>query len=415
MISLGKYLITLVKLTSKMKAYVSVSTTFSISKDMDLMIENPGLLHIGEKILKYLDFGTQSKCRLVNKSWKNLIEKRHFSFNIGSLIELLTNYGKFRIDNNPIYPMLKLRSDKIMWNELLNKLQSKLKSKWLYIYLHEFIQKRMLFSPIEEFTLVRNIKIIEFILQEKLYNFLQFNNALHMAAKSKDTNVMKYLLPYTFENVVTTGNLAAYWLVRRESLKSITLKTSLDCKLAVDKAGNNIIHIAAAKGDTELVKFFSRKQIRGGLQALYAENKIGQTPLFFAVINNNVDTVKIIKQKLSGQKIVNSKCGIHLNGTSVFHIAAQYGNEYFQTLKHLCSKVSDLNIKDGNGNLPIHLAAKTGNLKIVKFLASRTSNLDVENDYGETPAKMASSNRHNNVSRFLNRITKKRKFAEFLN
>jgi len=37
-------------------------------------MENPGLLYIGERILKHLHFKTQAKCRLVNRSWNHILE-----------------------------------------------------------------------------------------------------------------------------------------------------------------------------------------------------------------------------------------------------------------------------------------------------------------------------------------------------
>ena len=43
---------------------------------MEAFMENPGLLHIGEKILNYLDFKTQTTCRLVGISWNLILEKQ---------------------------------------------------------------------------------------------------------------------------------------------------------------------------------------------------------------------------------------------------------------------------------------------------------------------------------------------------
>ena len=42
---------------------------------MKAFMENPGLLHIGEKIIHNLDFKTQSTCRLVKRSWNIVLEK----------------------------------------------------------------------------------------------------------------------------------------------------------------------------------------------------------------------------------------------------------------------------------------------------------------------------------------------------
>ena len=42
---------------------------------MEAFMKNPGLLHIGEKIIHNLDFKTQSTCRLVKRSWNIVLEK----------------------------------------------------------------------------------------------------------------------------------------------------------------------------------------------------------------------------------------------------------------------------------------------------------------------------------------------------
>ena len=42
---------------------------------MESFMENPGLLHIGERILKNVPFKTKLKCRLVKRSWNQIFEK----------------------------------------------------------------------------------------------------------------------------------------------------------------------------------------------------------------------------------------------------------------------------------------------------------------------------------------------------
>ena len=41
---------------------------------MEAIMEKPGLLHIGERILKNLDFQTQRNGRLVNRAWNQIME-----------------------------------------------------------------------------------------------------------------------------------------------------------------------------------------------------------------------------------------------------------------------------------------------------------------------------------------------------
>ena len=43
---------------------------------MDIVFENPGLCHIGDKIYKNLDIQTKLTCRLVRKSLNDMFEKQ---------------------------------------------------------------------------------------------------------------------------------------------------------------------------------------------------------------------------------------------------------------------------------------------------------------------------------------------------
>ena len=58
-------------------------------KDMESFFKNPGFLHIGEKILKNLDFKNQVSCRLVQKSWKNVLDKQASKVRLEELLQIL--------------------------------------------------------------------------------------------------------------------------------------------------------------------------------------------------------------------------------------------------------------------------------------------------------------------------------------
>ena len=163
-----------------------------------------------------------------------------------------------------------------------------------------------------------------------------------------------------------------------------------------------------SRSDIINFKFFiNRKE---GLTALNAENKNGQSPLYLAVVNGSIEIVKIIAEILNEEQIMNSKCGIHLKGANVFHIAAKHG--HLEILKFLSTKVPNPNVSDDFGYTPIHLAAKTGHLKVVKFLASYTIKPNIANNCGVTPASLAKSHGHDEIVQFLERMSQKRKFKE---
>jgi ankyrin repeat protein len=51
---------------------------------------------------------------------------------------------------------------------------------------------------------------------------------------------------------------------------------------------------------------------------------------------------------------------------------------------------ADTNVKDGGGNTPIHYAAKSGSVPLMKVLLEKTSaNLKTKNNIGMTPIDLA--------------------------
>ena len=56
---------------------------------MERFFKNPGFLHIGENILKNLDFKNQLSCRLVQKSWKSVLDKLASKVGVEDLMQIL--------------------------------------------------------------------------------------------------------------------------------------------------------------------------------------------------------------------------------------------------------------------------------------------------------------------------------------
>ena len=56
---------------------------------MEDFFNNPGLLHIGEEILKNLDFKTKVSIRLVKKSWKRALDKTAPKVGLDDLLKIL--------------------------------------------------------------------------------------------------------------------------------------------------------------------------------------------------------------------------------------------------------------------------------------------------------------------------------------
>ena len=280
---------------------------------MDLFIENPGFSHIGEKIFKCMDFNTKSTCRLVKKSWKIMLERKSYNFN--SLIEMLENSGRVRNTQTQLKDFAFHRPDDEMWLTLLKNVHFKLESKWIDIYLQEMVlnemekanfANRLLSPPIEEFTRVKNAKMIELILLEILYNFYPGRGQF-----IKKTQSPLYLA--VVNNFIEIVKIIA---------ENLTEQQILNTKCGNYPKGTNVIHVAGTHGHIEILKFLSTK-----VSIPIISDAYGHTPI---------------------------------------HLAAFWG--HFETVKFLASYTSDPNFANHCGDTAANLAKKRGHNEIAQFL-----------------------------------------------
>ncbi|CQD07254.1 ankyrin repeat domain protein [Wolbachia endosymbiont wPip_Mol of Culex molestus] len=86
-------------------------------------------------------------------------------------------------------------------------------------------------------------------------------------------------------------------------------------------------------------------------------------------------------------KIVNVKDN---HGQTLLHIAAKSGN--LNVMKCLVNKGASTNTKDKYYNTPLHSAAYAGELDIVKYLIIKNNNINAKGEYGRTPLHIAAIN-----------------------
>ncbi|WP_320109396.1 MULTISPECIES: ankyrin repeat domain-containing protein [Wolbachia] len=56
---------------------------------------------------------------------------------------------------------------------------------------------------------------------------------------------------------------------------------------------------------------------------------------------------------------------------------------------------ASINTKGSDGNTPLHLAAKVGNLSVVTYLVGEErADIYAKNQYGQTPISLAAKNNH---------------------
>ncbi|XP_066251556.1 putative ankyrin repeat protein RF_0381 [Euwallacea similis] len=87
------------------------------------------------------------------------------------------------------------------------------------------------------------------------------------------------------------------------------------------------------------------------------------------------------------------------HGQTPLHIAARSGS--LNIVKYLINKSADINAKDKYDNTPLHLAADTGEFDIVKYLIIKGNNINAEGERGWTPLHIAAKNGELNMVEYL--------------
>ena len=279
---------------------------------MEDFMENPGLIHIGERILKQLDIKTQGNCRLVRKSWNQVleIEASKCMKELETLLELMKK-SCFPPNSNVLsfaqYLKLKVKeSRKDQWRTFTEQVRFKVHNPLINNLLLKHIkyQFNLGFSswPLPYFSKIRNKKMVDFILQEPLLGYIKrvqrvqrgnytykpgFEDALQKAISYGYTDIVQCFKPYMDIEHYNEYIFDPAWHGQLRILK--ILIPNPNEPLMVDSEGNNPIHIAASKGHIEIVKYFV-----GNTEGLRAQNKYGHTPLQLAKVNNHHEVVKFL-------------------------------------------------------------------------------------------------------------------------
>ena len=405
---------------------------------MSFFFENPGLAHIGHKILTNLDFDTQLECRLVHRSMKYLLEapilnQKEIKYWLNECIDLNLFSDNLQVVNK--------------WKNFVKFIISNNKQSTLKFHLERKSRSRSIFGYLQSTPILFFIddqEIVQFILDSTKSEYLVFNpsdefdeTALHKAAGDGFIETVKILKLYfdpqkpkrlsnlwmvhSVDKFSTTPIIcAAYW-GHLEVIK--ILLPDPNVPLVAENTGKNPIHFAAISGHSEIVRYFIEN--RKALKA--RDNSLGLTPLNYAVQNGHFECVKLICDKLYEDQIRSKSLfclSVHhvpvpikktwrekCYRNCIIHVAVE--NEDFEMVKYLCKKVKNPILTNEYGDTPIHLAASVGHLEMVKFLTSFTSNPNVINASGKTPIDLAVQNSHQDVIEYL--ILKELQKSEMIN
>lgn len=156
-------------------------------------------------------------------------------------------------------------------------------------------------------------------------------------------------------------------------------KTDLMEKLIENESiglGRTSLHIAAGLGDTQKIKRYIDKG-----DDVNARDMEGITPLFMALLENQLDAAKILLEQDADVNIPDK------DGTVPLSAAAGIGSKFL--VKAMLSKGSNVNYQEKDGWSPLHYACHLGHSAIVKILIDYGADPTLKDIKGLTPMDYA--------------------------
>ena len=262
---------------------------------MNKVFENPGLCHIGEKILQKMDFQSILSCRLVRKSWRNLLEKGISETKSSDLQKLFAAKAEM-VKNTPFYdkwlyflPEITKES-----NPLINHyLQKVLNNE--SIYFHRI-------GPLQAFISVENLKMVEFLLNNNLipqlllksecffgFDFAAMNGQMKVLKLFKKYNIHSMISPIQYaRDTLRKPVLHATMSGQIEVLKFL-LEDWINCKFDYYVNQLKISNVAAEHGQLEIMKYLCQKMHNPILT-----DEMGNSTIHVAASNGHFEIVKLL-------------------------------------------------------------------------------------------------------------------------
>ena len=257
---------------------------------MESVIENPGLCHIGEMILKEVDFRSILCCRLVRKSWKDLVEKIISETKSSDFLKsFVAKAEKFKHD--PFY---------VEWLYFLLEI-AKANSSLINFYLHNILNNESIYvhriGPLMVFIQKENLKMVEFILSVKMiplqtdcligFDIAAMNGQMKILKLFKKYQIQILPIQYFRDNlhqpvlhVTKNGQI--------EVLKFL-LEEWIDYRIDFCVNKWKISNVAAEHGQLEIMKYLCRKMHNPILT-----DDLGNSTIHIAASNGHFEIVKLL-------------------------------------------------------------------------------------------------------------------------
>ena len=330
---------------------------------METITKIPGLQHISEDIFKLLNKKSLMNCRMVNSSWKNVLNQPMF------WLKKL---------NSPDMPLDVQRS----WENLVDKFNDE--------------------QVANELALIMS----------KIFKRKQFQTTFNVIVELAKAKTYPDLMTFTLENENPCSKMDKFIYIPSctymQNFKPIHLAACFGLNGAIEKLtksnhdpvimkemyhGQTPIHLAALNGQLDTVKY-----LVSFTDVPIARDDFGNTPIHSAANNGHLDVVKFLVDFTDTPNTPNNF------GSTPCHEASRNG--HLNVVTYLMDYTDAPMTQDNSGDTPIHEAASNGHLDVVKFLVAYTDTPNITNNAGHTPIQVANMLEHVDVENFLKEYCK---------
>jgi len=238
--------------------------------------------------------------------------------------------------------------------------------------------------------------------QKEVLTYLPIENeeypeqTLHLAIKGGYEPVVRWLLQQSklrkMEldiNAIGMAGDTPLLLAARYKNQIATLLLENGAKVGMEnERGEAVAHIAASKGQVELLKLLRERGVD-----LLAKTKAGDNPLHYAVYHNQVEVVKWFLAQEVSLELKNNE------GETAVHLAA--GRGYIGILKILKERGASLTAKNSYGFAPFHCAACHNKVEAIEWLLEQGMPIELKDDEGSTAVHIAAYSNHVETLKFL--------------
>ncbi|EYB98592.1 hypothetical protein Y032_0130g1554 [Ancylostoma ceylanicum] len=160
------------------------------------------------------------------------------------------------------------------------------------------------------------------------------------------------------------------------NLVRLLLSSGADCNIA-DKWHNSVYHMAARHGRNDVLQLLIDHAGKNAVELLWTMNSEGKTPLELAVNGNHASTVNIILS----MKPPGSDSAMFQMDKWLLHKAAERG--FLEVVKILIQNGYNVRLRDDDKKLPLHAAAMSKRLDVVRYLLELAPDcIDEKDGYG---------------------------------